>query len=128
MRIGIIGAGHAGVSAARKAAELGAEVTLFSAEDVLPYFRPRVVALAFGLTDEESICMHPGEWYEEHGIDLRLSSPVSSIDTTAFTVSTQYSENEEAFDALILAGGAHPVVLPWAQGLGSAVRPMWSCR
>ena len=54
MRIGIIGAGHAGVEAAKQAAAGGAQVVLFSGESFVPYFRPRVVSMAFGHTDLEA--------------------------------------------------------------------------
>ena len=54
MRIGIIGAGHAGLEAALAARNAGAEVVLFSAEPVLPYFRPRLVGVAMGTTAPEA--------------------------------------------------------------------------
>ncbi len=55
MRVGIIGAGFAGVEAAQAIAREGVEVTLFSAEKVLPYSRHRLPEFAFGQEDFEDI-------------------------------------------------------------------------
>ena len=43
--VAVIGAGHAGVEAARVIAASAVDVDLYSAESDLPYFRPRLVAL-----------------------------------------------------------------------------------
>jgi len=123
MRIGIIGAGHAGVEAARQASQLGAEVVLFSRESVLPYFRPKVVALAFGQVDLDSIYLRPEKWYDEHGIDLRLNSEVTHLDAGAKAVTA--GRQEERFDALVLATGAAPALLPFAQQWPQDVIPLW---
>ena len=86
MRIGIIGAGHAGVEAARHRAAGGPRWLLFSQEPVYPYFRPRVVALAFGRVELEGMLLRPQNWYHENGIDLRLNAPVVHIDVHAKAV------------------------------------------
>jgi NAD(P)H-nitrite reductase large subunit len=107
MRIGIIGAGHAGIEAAQAARQAGAAVTVFSAEAVLPYFRPRLVSVAMGQVAPEAIAMHPASWYEERGIGLRLATPVSDLDVAGRSVVA--GGVREAFDALILACGALPI-------------------
>jgi len=124
MHIGIIGAGHAGVEAARVAREAGAEVTLFSAEDVLPYYRPRLVAVAFGQAEQSAILLRPAEWYAAQGINLRLNTPVMAIDLTARTV--EAGGVTQAFDGLIVASGALPVLPPFARDAGPAVWPLWN--
>lgn len=106
MRIGIIGAGHAGIEAAVAARQAGAEVTVFSAEDVPPYFRPRLVAVAMGQTAPEEIAMHPASWYAERGIRLRLATPATTLDVAARTVVAGGAT--EKFDALVLTCGALP--------------------
>jgi len=106
MHIGIIGAGHAGIEAAVAARQAGAEVTVFSAEDVLPYFRPRLVAVAMGQVAPNEIGMHPSAWYEERGIRLRLSTPVTMLDVATRTIVT--GEVSERFNAIVLACGASP--------------------
>ncbi|MCU0916555.1 MAG: FAD-dependent oxidoreductase [Planctomycetes bacterium] len=123
MRIGVVGAGHAGVEAAGQARRRGAEVVLYSGETVLPYFRPRVVALAFGQVQLDSIYLRTQDWYREHGIDLRLNSPAVHIDTCARTVVA--GGHEERFDALILATGASPALLAFARDLPRDVIPLW---
>ncbi len=124
MRIGIVGAGHAGVEAARHAHSRGAEVVLFSQEAVYPYFRPRVVALAFGRVEFEGMQLRPQKWYHENGVDLRLNAPVVHIDVHAKAVTA--GGKEELFDALIIAAGASPVLLAFVQEFPRDVIPLWS--
>ncbi len=89
MRIGIVGAGHAGVEAARHISDNGGEVVLYSDESFLPYIRPRVVLLAFGRADLDAMTMRPQRWYAEHKIDLRLDCPVTQIDVHDKIVTAQ---------------------------------------
>ncbi len=124
MRIGIVGAGHAGVEVARHAQSRGAEVVLFSQEAVYPYFRPRVVALAFGRVEMEGIQLRPQKWYHENGVDLRLNAPVIHIDVHAKAITA--GGKEELFDALIIAAGASPVLLAFIQEFPNDVIPLWS--
>lgn len=124
MRIGIVGAGHAGVEAARHANSRGAQVVLFSQEPVYPYFRPRVVALAFGRVELEGMQLRPQEWYHNNGVDLRLDAPVIHIDIHAKAVTA--GDTEELFDALILAAGASPVLLALTREFPGDVIPLWS--
>lgn len=126
MRIGVIGAGHAGVEAAGRASQLGAQVVLFSSEPVLPYFRPRVVALAFGAVELDGMYLRPEPWYREHGIDLRLNSEVTRIDAHAKAVAA--GGREEVFDALVLATGAAPALLAFVQEFPNDVIPLWGVR
>jgi NAD(P)H-nitrite reductase large subunit len=123
MRIGVVGAGHAGVEAAWRASQLGAQVVLFSGESVLPYFRPRVVALAFGQVELDGIYLRPESWYREQGIDLRLDSEVIDLDARAKAVTA--GGREELFDALVLATGAAPALLAFVQEFPNDVIPLW---
>ena len=126
MRIGVIGAGHAGVEAARQARERGAEVVLFSGEPVLPYFRPRVVALAFGQVEPDAISIRSKDWYEQNGIDLRLDCPVTELDARNKTVVAR--GRREMFDGLVIATGAAPVLLPFVRELPDDVIALWDVR
>ena len=123
-RIAIIGAGHAGVEAARVAGEAGAAVTLFSAESTWPYFRPRLVTVAFRETEAESILMHPAAWYSERGIDVRLNARVEGFDAARLAVRT--AGRDEQFDGIVLATGSVPVVPPFGAGLPERVMPLWN--
>ena len=124
MRIGIIGAGHAGVEAARQANSQGAQVVLFSQEPVYPYFRPRVVALAFGHIEFEGMQLRPQKWYHDNGVDLRLDAPAVHVDVHAKAAAA--GGKEEVFDALIIAAGASPVLLAFIQEFPNDVIPLWS--
>ncbi len=126
MRIGIIGAGHAGVEAARHISDRGGEVVLYSDEPFLPYVRPRVVLLAFGRVDIDAITVRPDRWYRDRQIDLRLECPVTHIDVHTKTVTAK--GQQERFDALILATGAGPLLLPFVQKLPDDVIPIWRAR
>jgi nitrite reductase (NADH) large subunit len=124
MRIGIIGAGHAGVEAARVSAEKGASVVMFSGEQVLPYYRPRLVALAFGQVDFSAIQIKPLSWYEQSKIDLRLNTPVVAIDPEKKQVFT--ATGNELFDGLIIACGGIPVMPDFSRDGGELVVPLWN--
>jgi nitrite reductase (NADH) large subunit len=126
MRIGVIGAGHAGVEAAGQARRHGAEVVLFSSEPVPPYFRPRVVALAFGQVEADGIHLKPQSWYREQGIDLRLDAEVTCLDASAKCVTA--GGRAEQFDALIIATGAAPARLPFLQEFPKDVIALWGTR
>ncbi|MEN6425317.1 MAG: FAD-dependent oxidoreductase [Phycisphaerales bacterium] len=126
MRIGIIGAGHAGVEAARHISESGGEVVLYSDESFYPYVRPRVVLLAFGRVDIDAITIRPERWYSDHKIDLRLECPVTHIDARGKVVTARGQQDK--FDALILATGAGPFLLPFVQRLPEDVIPIWRAK
>ncbi|MFA6716112.1 MAG: FAD-dependent oxidoreductase [Victivallales bacterium] len=108
MKAGIIGAGFAGVTAAKLIAERGVDVTLFSAEKVPPYYRPRLPELALGYDAPPDIFMHGLEWYADNGIDLRLDSEVKAF-TPDFEVTLKDGKREK-FDVLIIAAGGGPRV------------------
>jgi 3-phenylpropionate/trans-cinnamate dioxygenase ferredoxin reductase subunit len=126
MHIGVIGAGHAGVEAAQQAAATGAHVALFSGEPFVPYFRPRVVALAFGRVEIDATYLRPPSWYGVNGIDLRRDCPVSQIDTQAKEVTA--GGQTERFDALIVAAGDAPVILPFVRSLPADIIPLWDAQ
>lgn len=124
MRIGVVGAGHAGVEAAAAAAAAGASVTLFSGESVLPYFRPRLVALAFGQVGGDAIRLHPESWYHDKGITLRLDARVTAFDAGRRSVTSR--GQEQVFDGIVVATGAGPVIPGFASGAPNAAMPLWT--
>lgn len=123
-RIAVIGAGHAGVEAARVAGEAGMEVTLFSAETGHPYFRPRLVTVAFREAEAGSILMHPPNWYTERHITVRIGARVEGFDATALSV--RAGGADERFDGVVLANGSVPVMPPFGAGLADRVMPLWN--
>ena len=125
MKVGIIGAGAAGVTAAQIIAQEGVNVTLFSAEKVLPYYRPRLPELAFGHEQPDSIFMHKLEWYADNGINLRLGSKVKAFNRD-FKVSLQ-DNSQEKFDALLVATGGGPVIPSFCKNSKSKdIFPLWN--
>ncbi len=125
MRVGIIGAGPAGVTAAQIIAKENVEVTLFSAEKVLPYYRPRLPEFAFSDKPLDSIFMNKQEWYADNGIELRLDSKVKAFDNN-FEV-TLADNSREKFDALVIATGGGPV-LPgfYKESAAKNIFPLWN--
>jgi NAD(P)H-nitrite reductase large subunit len=126
MKIGIIGAGHAGVEAAKAVRENGGQVTLFSNEEVVPYYRPRLVAMAFGQAEFSAIQIKPREWYAQQQIELRLATGIPSLDPVNLRVITE--QGAEAFDGLILANGSVPVLPPFVKDGGDFIKPLWNVR
>lgn len=128
MKIAVIGAGHAGVEAALAAAKAGAQVTLFSREAALPYYRPRLVSVAFGQTEPDAIAMHPAPWYTQNGIDLQLETAVVGLDPAGRTLQVRERGTtpvSASFDGIVFAAGAEPVV-PAFPGTGrNALLPLW---
>ncbi len=120
-RVVIVGAGHAGGTAAALLRQYGFEggIVLAGDEPLAPYQRPPLSkAWLKGEADGESLSLRPVEFYAEHGIDLRLKTVANSIDRTAKTV-TFADGRIEPYDNLILATGAGPRHL---QAPGSRLR------
>jgi nitrite reductase (NADH) large subunit len=82
------------------------------------------VALAFGQAEFAAIQMHPAEWYDAQGIELRLNTPVEALDAGRRELTV--GGVRERFDAIVLAVGACPVLPPFAAGGGAAVWPLWN--
>ncbi len=130
MNIAVVGAGHAGVEAAATAAKTGAAVTIFSRETILPYFRPRLVAVAFGQAEPGSILMHPAEWYGRNNIDLRLETEVTAVHAGVRTLCTRARGVESttpAYDGIVIAAGAAAIVPAFPGSGGEALLPLWQC-
>lgn len=115
----IIGAGHAGVEAAFVLAKAGHRVTLRSNEPHLPYFRPRLIAVAFGQAAPEAIRIKPAEAYAAAGITL-VHAPVTELDPLTKTV------EGVTYDGILLTQGARPFVPAFAGAGVSRVKTLWS--
>jgi len=107
-RVLIVGAGHAGGSAAALLRQYGfeGEITLAGDEPLAPYQRPPLSkAWLKGEADGDSLLLKPQEFYAEHGIDLRLGLTATRINRAARTVTFEGGEILP-YDLLILATGA----------------------
>jgi len=108
MKVVIVGAGHAGGSAAAllRAAAFEGEILLVGEEPVAPYQRPPLSkAWLKGEVDLDSLLLRPDSYYAEQNITLRTGVLAVSISPEARTVS--FSDGSaETYDALILATGS----------------------
>ncbi|HEX8231867.1 MAG TPA: FAD-dependent oxidoreductase [Caulobacteraceae bacterium] len=110
----IVGAGHAGGTAAALLRQFGHEgpVTLIGEEPLPPYQRPPLSkAWLKGEAGAEDLFLKGDGFYAEHGIDLRLSTRVKAIDREAQAVALEGDERL-LYDVLILATGARARKLP----------------
>jgi 3-phenylpropionate/trans-cinnamate dioxygenase ferredoxin reductase subunit len=110
----ILGAGHAGGTAAALLRQYGHEgpITLVGEEPIPPYQRPPLSkAWLKGEADADSLALKPLEFYAEANIDFRPSTTATRIDRSAKTV-TLSDGATLAYDALILATGARAIALP----------------
>src|SRR3954469_5518536 len=110
----ILGAGHAGGTAAALLRQYGHEgpITLIGEEPIPPYQRPPLSkAWLKGEADADSLALKPLEFYAEHGIDFRASTRAVAINRGARTVALS-DGSSVGYDALILATGARAIALP----------------
>jgi len=113
------------VEAASAASQAGAYAVLYSGEDVLPYYRPRVIAMAFGQVDPAGAAMHNAAWYSSRGIELRLSRPVRHLNSTAMEI-TDASGSVERFDSIVIATGATASSAPFPVEVSLPVFKLWT--
>ena len=117
-RLVIVGGGQAASSAAAKARELDADVsiTMICAEDVLPYQRPPLSKKYLsGEMPLDRLVLRPKEWFAEQNVEVILADPVQSIDLAGKSVTTE-SGAQIIYDALLIATGSHARRLPASIG------------
>lgn len=85
----IVGGGLAGAKLAEslRDKDFDGDIVLFCAEDHLPYERPPLSKdhLILG-KPLDAFTVHPGDWYRDHRVDLRLGTTVTALDPAAHTV------------------------------------------
>jgi CoA-dependent NAD(P)H sulfur oxidoreductase len=115
-RLVVIGGGAAGMSAASAArrADPGLDVVVCEAGGYaaygmcgIPYYLGGIVPEA-----ENLLAYPPSVFRDKRGIDLRLHTRVTGIDTAARTVSVAGAAESLAWDALVVTSGADPVRPP----------------
>ena len=115
--IAIVGAGQAAASLAAKLRTLGyeGEVTIFGEEPVPPYQRPPLSKkYLLGEMDEDRLYLRPESFYADHGIALRLGTPVTAIEPQSKRLTV--GAETVAWDQLALVTGSVPRRLPTAIG------------
>jgi len=109
-RFVIIGASLAGAKAAETLRQEGFEgtIVLLGEEPVRPYERPPLSKdYLQGKVGLEKVFVHDEGYYEDHNIELHLSSPVQALDTQSREVVLASGERL-SYDSVLLATGAVP--------------------
>jgi len=113
-RVVIIGAGHAGGSAAALLRQYGfaGEIVLIGEEPLAPYQRPPLSkAWLKGEADSDSLLLKDPAFYPEHDIDFRPSARAVGLNRPHKLVRLESGE-DIAYDQLVLATGSTARRLP----------------
>jgi len=122
MTLAIVGGGLAGATAATELRKQGYDgpVVLYAAEHHLPYERPPLSkGFLLGRDPLDRMYVHDAAWYADHGIDLRLGTPVTALSPVDHLLRTPVGE--EPYSRLLLATGASPRRLALADESGVPV-------
>jgi len=113
MKYIIIGAGVAGVSAAKeiKKNDPGAEVTLLGEERFFPYRRQLLTEYLCGTVESDELFYATATSFNELGIRFRKGEHVKSIDPEKKTIKLFHNEVME-YDKLLIATGGNPALGP----------------
>jgi len=110
----ILGGGMVAGYAAKQMVELGlpkGELAILSADNAVPYERPPLSkSFLAGKDTEDAIKINPEEFYEKHGIELRLQCDVAAVDVKRKRLILK-NKDEFGFQKLIIATGARPRTL-----------------
>ena len=109
----IVGGGAAANAAAEMLRREGytGGLTMLSADKSIPCDRPNLSkGFLSGSASDETNLLRSADFYRERGIDLRLNTRVTSIDTANRHVQ-EADGSRHPYDALLLATGADPVRL-----------------
>jgi 3-phenylpropionate/trans-cinnamate dioxygenase ferredoxin reductase component len=112
-QIVIVGGGLAAARFVKGYREAGgdAPLVLLSADSARPYHRP---PLSKGFLrrelEEEKVYVEPADFYVDHGVDVRLETRVTALDTAARLVTLDGGESVE-YGRLVLASGSIPRTL-----------------
>jgi apoptosis-inducing factor 3 len=113
-KILIVGGGAAGFAAAEmlRRQEYRGSIVMLSNDAAPPVDRPNLSKdYLAGSAPEDWLPLRPDSFYAEAGIELRLNTDATSIDTKARHVTIGGGETI-SYDRLLLATGAEPVRLP----------------
>lgn len=80
-------------------------------EECPPYGRPLISYLLAGKISADQLALRPEEFYEKMGVELRLGTRVTAVDTAAKTVTTDSGETIE-YGKLLVATGGKPFTPP----------------
>ncbi|MFZ5465648.1 MAG: nitrite reductase large subunit NirB [Pseudomonadota bacterium] len=110
----VAGHGMVGHSLLEKLVERGLRHThrvIVFGEEPRPAYDRVHLSEYFGGRTAEDLSMVPEGFFEQHGIELRLGTPVTAIDRVRKCV-TDGAGHETPYDTLVLATGSYPFVPP----------------
>lgn len=114
LKLVMVGNGMAGVRTLEELLRLAPdlyEITVFGAEPHPNYNRILLSPVLAGEQSFADIVLNGIEWYQQHGIDLRLGRKVVAIDRKKRLVTADDGSTAQ-YDRLILATGSNPFILP----------------
>ncbi|MDD4080111.1 MAG: FAD-dependent oxidoreductase [Eubacteriales bacterium] len=123
----IIGSSIAGLSAAEAAREKDPDcrIIILSEDSHLPYFRQRLCEVLHNREQAGKLYIHPEDWYQEQGFDLRLNEKVTRVLPAEKAVMLGSGERVP-YDSLILASGSYSF-LPPTKGFDlTGVETLWT--
>lgn len=125
VRVVIVGAGIAGLSAAEAVRQCSPEstVTLVSREDGLPYYRLNLTRLLAGEVPARALPIYPEAWYETQQIALLQRTEVRSLAVAEQAIVCR-DGTRLSYDRLIFTAGAHAFVPPFPGGDLEGVRTL----
>lgn len=103
----IIGAGPAGLNAAKAVRKSGKRILLAGSEPFPPYWRPRLPEIIHTGVAVGDILMQSEDWFSSAGIQFFPSTKALQIDPSKKMVSWEDGSSAE-YDTLILACGSFP--------------------
>ncbi len=109
----IVGNGVAANTAAEtiRASDPSGRILMFSKERHYFYYVPALPEYLSREKRLETITIHNGQWYRQHGIDIRLNTEITSIDPRNKTAAAQ-DGTAYPYDKLLLATGGTSFVPP----------------
>lgn len=111
----IIGAGAAGVSAAKEILKNRKDedkISIFTEEEFPFYYRPRLIECLSGEVELDDIIINDQQWFNENNIDLHLNERITEINQDRQLIKSPKAEY--SFDKLLLANGSHCFVPPFS--------------
>ncbi len=131
-RIIVVGAGIAGLAAVESIRNTApeTEITLFTKETALPYYRLNLTRFLAGEILENQLPIHPRDWYTQNRINLVQAAEITDLLLSKKQVKLK-NGGRHAYDHLVLTAGAHAFMppLPGARMAGvTALRTLEDAR
>jgi 3-phenylpropionate/trans-cinnamate dioxygenase ferredoxin reductase subunit len=118
----VVGAGLAGAKAveAARAGGYDGPLVMYGEEPHRPYERPPLSkGYLTGDTELDGAYVHEAGWYHEHGVELRLGTPVTDLDAGSHELSA--GGRTQRYSRLLLTTGSTPRRLGLADDSGAPV-------